>query len=165
MIILDCLCWIYVVEFFPMSGLGDFYDDVYWSYDMYILEMYDFYPLRLLKNSIYACYLNLMCRRGVYFLNIYIIHVYYRLIEIGRYSWPDAGGVPELSGWDTPRCHWWWVWRPTYSGWCSACIRPGWHCSSDNPSDVTWSGSLSWRTRRYIYVGLLCQPCCIAALV
>ena len=61
-----------------MSGLGDFYDDVYWSYDMYILEMYDFYPLRLLRNFIYTCYLNLMWRRDVYFLNIYIIRVYYR---------------------------------------------------------------------------------------
>jgi len=67
-----------LLSFAPMSGLGDFYDDVYWSYDMYILEMYEFYPLRLLRNFIYACYLNLMCRRGVYFLNIYIIRVYYR---------------------------------------------------------------------------------------
>jgi len=67
-----------LLSFAHMSGLGDFYDDVYWSYDMYILEMYDFYPLRLLMNFIYACYLNLMWRRGVYFLNIYIIRVYYR---------------------------------------------------------------------------------------
>ena len=40
--------------------------------------MYDFYPMRLLRNFIYACYLNLTCRRGIYFLNIYIIRVYYR---------------------------------------------------------------------------------------
>ena len=71
---LDLCCW----DFAHMSWLGDFYDDVYWSYDMYILEMYDFYPLRLLRNFIYACYLNLMWRRAVYFLNIYIIRVYYR---------------------------------------------------------------------------------------
>jgi len=49
--------WIYLCDgdFSHLSGLGDFYDDVYWSYDMYILEMYDLYPLRLLMNLIYAC--------------------------------------------------------------------------------------------------------------
>jgi len=71
---LDLCCWVLPI----CRDLGDFYDDVYWSYDMYILEMYDLYPLRLLRNFIYACYLNLMWRRGVYFLNIYIIRVYYR---------------------------------------------------------------------------------------
>jgi len=50
---------LFVMEILPICR--DFeilYDDVYWSYDMYILEMYDFYPLRLLRNFIYACRLN-----------------------------------------------------------------------------------------------------------
>jgi len=68
-----------------MSGLGDFYDDVYWSYDMYILEMYDFYPLRLLKNFIYACYLN-WCEDVASFSWIYALFAsIIALIEIGRY--------------------------------------------------------------------------------
>jgi len=59
MIILDWLCQIYVVEILIMyRDLEILYDDVYWSYDMYILEMYDLYPLQLLRNFIYACCWN-----------------------------------------------------------------------------------------------------------
>jgi len=47
------------MEIFPICrDLEILYDDVYWSYNMYILEMYDLYPLRLLMNFIYACCLN-----------------------------------------------------------------------------------------------------------
>jgi len=54
------ILWIYLRfgDFAHLSGVGDFDDDVYWSYDMYILEVYDFYPLRLLRNFIYAYCLN-----------------------------------------------------------------------------------------------------------
>jgi len=46
------LSWIdYVVEILPICrDLEILYDDVYMSYDMYILEMYVLYLLRLLKN-------------------------------------------------------------------------------------------------------------------
>ena len=78
-------------------------------------------------------------------------------------GWPDPGGVPELSGSGTPRCHWWWVWPITYTK--PSYTRPWWHCSKDCPNDVTFAASLSWRTGKYISAALLCQPFGIFALV
>jgi len=72
--------FIYVMENLPIcQDLEILYDDVYWSYDMYILEMYDLYPLRLLMNLIYACCLNIDVKAyNVYFLNKCFIRVFYR---------------------------------------------------------------------------------------
>jgi len=50
---------LFAMEILPICrDLEILYDDVYWSYDMYILKTYDLYPLRLLRNLIYACCLN-----------------------------------------------------------------------------------------------------------
>jgi len=47
------------MEILPICrDLEILYVDVWWSYDMYILEMYDLYRQWLLKNFIYACYLK-----------------------------------------------------------------------------------------------------------
>jgi len=79
---LDLCC-----EFLPMCrDLEILYDDVYWSYGMYILEMYDLYPLWLLRNFIYACYLYFV--EDVASISwIYASFVcFIDLIEIGRYT-------------------------------------------------------------------------------
>ena len=81
------LCWIYsVVEILPICRvLKILYGDVCWFYDLYILKMYVLYPLRLLRNFIYACCFEIFCRCSVYFLNIALFACFIALIEVGRY--------------------------------------------------------------------------------
>ena len=69
-----------------MSGFGDLYDDVYWTHDMYTLEMYDLYPLRLLR--IYICMLKFIFVDDVASISwIYTLFAcFIALIEIGRYK-------------------------------------------------------------------------------
>ena len=68
------------MEIFPICrDLEILHDDVYWSYDMYILEMCDLYLLHSCLNF-YACYiLGNFWRSDVYFLNKCFIRVFYRL--------------------------------------------------------------------------------------
>jgi len=79
MIILDCLCWIYVVEILPI------YRDLEIFMIMYIdLMTYVFWRCMtyIRCNCWWILYMHvvwiMMWRRSVYFLNIYIIRVYYR---------------------------------------------------------------------------------------
>jgi len=53
---------------------------------MYIFGDVRLYPLRLLRNFIYACCLEIFCRRNVYFLNIALFACFIALIEVGRYK-------------------------------------------------------------------------------
>jgi len=69
---------LFVIEIRPICrDLEILYDDVYWSHGMYTLEMYDLYPLRLLRIYLYMLY-DICWRRSVYFLNKCFIRVFYR---------------------------------------------------------------------------------------
>ena len=79
---IDLCCW----DFTHLSGFGDFIwwcliefmTCIFWRCMLYI--RCDFW-------EIFICmFLEVYWRRDVYFLNICIIHVFYRLIEIGRYN-------------------------------------------------------------------------------
>ena len=87
-IILVWLFWIcYIMEILPMCwDLEILYVDVWWSYRMYILEMYDLYPLRLLRNFIYACYLNSVEHVTPISWIFALFTCIITLIEIGRYE-------------------------------------------------------------------------------
>jgi len=85
------------------------YVDVYWSYDMYILEMYELYPLRLLK--IYICMLKFVFVDYVASISwIYVLFAcFIALIEIGRYSLKPIGPVLFMTfsgGGRTRSCAW-----------------------------------------------------------
>jgi len=87
-IILVWLFWIcYIMEILPIcQDLKILYVDVWWSYDMYILETYDLYPLRLLRNFIYACYLNYVEDVASISWIFALFTCIIALIEIGRYK-------------------------------------------------------------------------------
>jgi hypothetical protein len=77
--------------------------------------------------------------------------------------WPVPGGVPELSGSGTPRCHWWWVWPEVYTR-AAAYTRPGWHFSW---AQRCYLWSLPFLEDRKIYLCCTLMPtmCGIATLV
>jgi len=84
------------MEILPICrDLEILYDDVYWSYDMYILEMYDLYPCDCWEILYMHVVWILMCRRSVYFLNIYIIRVYYRFNR--NRALHDRRGYPRMA--------------------------------------------------------------------
>jgi len=78
---------LFVIEIWPICrDLEILYDDVYWSHGMYTLEMYDLYPLWLLR--IYIGMLKFVFVDDVASISwIYALFAcFIALIEIGRYT-------------------------------------------------------------------------------
>jgi len=99
---MSVLCYprfIMLLRFYPYVGIWRFYIMTYaWVYDVYILEMYVIYPLRLLINFIYACCFEIYWRRSVYFLNNCIFRVLYcfnrsRALQVGIRAWLVLSGL------------------------------------------------------------------------
>jgi len=67
-------CWVLPVYWDLEISFGD----VCWSHDMYVFGVVYLYLLRPLRNFINARCLETFWRRNVYFLNICVIHVFYR---------------------------------------------------------------------------------------
>jgi hypothetical protein len=85
MLLLDSVlfCW----DFSHLSGLGGRYMMLYFDHGMCMLEIYDFYPLQLLRRFIYACLLD-FCWDVASISWIYLLFTcFIALIEIGRYNY------------------------------------------------------------------------------
>ena len=76
------------------------YVDVWWSYDMYTLVMYDLYPLRLLRIFIKACCLIFVKDIASISWIYTLFACFIALIEIWRYT---GGLPPKQAKLETPR--------------------------------------------------------------
>ena len=80
-----CLLDLFIIEIWPICRDLEILYDVYWSDDMYTLEMYDLYPLRLIK--IYICMLKFAFVDDVVSISwIYTLFAcFIALLETGHY--------------------------------------------------------------------------------